>query len=215
LGFTDVDLAIFVVRVVKGDMDGLDLAAKVVEDEGILSYPTDTVYGLGCNPFSQNALERLNRVKGDRKKPLPVLVKALQDARRIADFSDKAVKLAARFWPGPLTIVLRAKTLVPRKLAPSGTIGVRSPKHAICLNLLGLCSGCLVGTSANRTGEVPATTADEVVSALGDRVDLIVDGGRAPLGVTSTVVDLSSDLNIVREGPISTEALLKCLRNDR
>ena len=202
------------VRVVKGDMDGLVLAAKVVEDGGILSYPTDTVYGLGCDPFAQNALERVIRVKGDRKKPLPVLVKGLHEVERIADFSGKAVKLATRFWPGPLTLVLKAKAVVPRVLAPSGTIGVRSPKHVTCLNLLDLCSGCLVGTSANRTGGVPATTAEEVVAALGDSIDLVVDGGRAPLGVASTVADLSSDLTIVREGPISREALLKCLRED-
>lgn len=215
MAITDFALAILVVRVVKGDMDGLVLSAKVVGDGGILSYPTDTVYGLGCNPFAQNALERVIKVKGDRKKPLPVLVKNLQDAQRIADFSEKAIKLATKFWPGSVTLVLKAKAVVPRLLAPFGTIGVRSPKHATCLSLLDLCSGCLVGTSANRTGRTPASTAEEVVAALGDSIDLIVDGGRAPLGVASTVVDLSSDFSIIREGPISREALLKCLRNDR
>ena len=203
------------VRLVKGDMEGLVLAAQVVRDGGILSYPTDTVYGLGCDPFAQPALERIIRVKGDRKKPLPVLVKALDEARRIADFSEQATILAAKFWPGPLTLVLKAKAAVPRVLAPSGTIGLRSPNHVTCLNLLDLCSGHLVGTSANRTGMDPATTAEQVVSELGNNVDLIVDGGRAPLGVASTVVDLSSDFAIIRQGPISREELQKCLRNGR
>jgi len=201
-----------VARVVKADMDGLMLAAKVVAEGGIISYPTDTVYGLGCDPFSSQAIGRVMKVKGDRKKPLPVLVKTLQDGLLIAEFTEKATKLAKRFWPGPLTIVLQAKTSVPSALAPSGTIGVRSPKHATCLSLIGLCSGRLVGTSANRTGQAPATTAEEAAVALGDTIDLVVDGGRTPLAVASTVIDLSSNFTLIREGPISREALLGCLR---
>jgi len=203
------------VHVVKADMDGLVLAAKLVAEGGIVSYPTDTVYGLGCDPFSEPALERVMKAKGDRKRPMPVLVKTLQDGLRIADFTEKAAKLAKRFWPGPLTMVLRAKTTLPKVLVPSGTIGVRSPKHVTCLNLIGLCSGYLVGTSANQTGKAPATTAEEVVTGLGDKIDLVIDGGRAPLGVASTVVNLSGNFTILREGPISREALLNCLRNGR
>ena len=204
-----------VVRVVKADMDGLVLAAKLIAEGGIVGYPTDTVYGLGCDPFSQRALGRVIEAKGDRKKPLPVLVKTFQDCLRIAEFQEKAARLANRFWPGPLTMVLKAKAIVPEGVAPSGTIGVRSPKHVTCLALVGLCSGYLVGTSANQTGKAPATTAEEVVAGLGDKIDLVVDGGRAPLGVSSTVVDLSSNFNVIREGPISREALLNCLRNGR
>ncbi len=203
------------VRVVKADMDGLELAAKLIADGGIIGYPTDTVYGLGCDPFSQHAVERVMEAKGDRKKPLPVLVKTVQDGQRIAEFPENAARLATRFWPGPLTIVLKAKTVVSKVLAPSGTIGVRSPKHVTCLNLLGLCSGYLVGTSANQTGKAPATTAEEVVTGLGEKIDLVVDGGRAPLGVSSTVIDLSSNFTVIREGPISRETLLNCLRSDR
>ena len=112
-------------------------------------------------------------------------------------------------------MVLRATAIVPRMLAPFGTIGVRSPKHDTCLSLLDLCSGYLVGTSANQTGKAPATTAEEVVTELGDKIDLIVDGGRAPLGVASTVVDLTDDFTVIREGPISRETLLSCLRNGK
>ena len=203
------------VRVVKADMDGLVLAAKLIAEGGIIGYPTDTVYGLGCDPFSQHAVERVMEAKGDRKKPLPVLVKTVQDGQRIAEFPEKAARLATRFWPGPLTMVLKAKPVVSKVLAPSGTIGVRSPKHVTCLNLLGLCSGYLVGTSANQTGKAPATTAEEVVTGLGEKIDLVVDGGRAPLGVSSTVIDLSSNFTVIREGPISRETLLNCLRSDR
>jgi L-threonylcarbamoyladenylate synthase len=198
---------------VKADIDGLAAASKIIAGGGIVSYPTETVYGLGCDPFAPYSIERVMRVKGNRKKPLPVLVKTLQDGQRIADFSEKAIKLAEKFWPGPLTMVLKAKTIVPSVLAPSGTVGVRSPKHPICLSLLGLCSGRLIGTSANQTGKTPATTAEEVVRDLGDRIDMVVDGGKTMLGVASTVIDLSSNFVVLREGPIPQEALLKCLRN--
>lgn len=208
-------LGTFLVRVVKADTDGLVLAAKLIAEGGIVSYPTDTVYGLGCDPFSQQALERVMNAKGDRRKPMPVLVKTLQDGLRIAEFPEKAAKLATRFWPGPLTMVLRAKASVPKVLVPLRTIGVRSPKHVTCLNLIGLCSGYLVGTSANQSGKAPARTAEEVVTGLGDKIDLVVDGGRAPLGVASTVIDLSSNFTVIREGPISREALLNCLRSDK
>jgi L-threonylcarbamoyladenylate synthase len=203
------------VRVVKADMDGLRVASEVVVQGGIVSYPTDTVYGLGCDPFTPSAIERVMKVKGNRKKPLPILVKTLQDGRRFAEFPERAVKLAQEFWPGPLTMVLRAKPIVPQLLAPSGTIGVRSPRHSTCLSLLGLCSGHLIGTSANRTGETPTTTAEEVVRDLGDRVDVVVDGGRTVLGVASTVIDLSSNFVLLREGPISSDALLTCIRDRR
>jgi len=193
-------------------MDGLTSASKVILEGGVVSYPTDTVYGLGCDPFNPTAIERVMSVKGDRKKPLPVLVKSLREAQRLVDFPEKAIKLVREFWPGPLTIVLKANAIVPQALAPSGTIGVRSPKHSTCLNLLSLCSGYLVGTSANRTGHAPATTPQEVAKELGELIDVVVDGGRTTLGVASTVIDLSNELVILREGPIPREALLKCLR---
>jgi L-threonylcarbamoyladenylate synthase len=200
------------VRVVKADVDGLIAASGIVAKGGIIAYPTDTVYGLGCNPFDQNAVRKLIAVKGQRRKPLPVLVKTLTDAEKVADLSEKAVILAGHYWPGPLTLVLKAKERVPALLAPEGSIGVRSPRHSTCLGLLGLCSGHLVGTSANKTGAAPATTAGEVVKGLGDQIDLVVDGGKTTLGVASTVVDARNSLVMLREGPISKEELLKCLR---
>lgn len=204
------------VRIVKADMEGLIVASNVVSEGGIISYPTDTVYGLGCNPFNRRAIERLIEAKERGADPLPVLVRNREEGERIADFSNKAITLANYYWPGPLTMVLKAKPIITSILAPRGTIGVRSPKHPACLSLLGLCSGLLVGTSANKTGEPPATTAEEVARKLGERIDIVVDGGKATLGVSSTVIDLSgSNLTLLREGPISREALLECLRTRR
>jgi L-threonylcarbamoyladenylate synthase len=206
-----------VVRVLPTNLEGLAIAAETIARGGIVGYPTDTVYGLGCDPFNSNAVNDTIRAKGGRSadKPLPVLVETIKAARRLVDFTDKALMLATTFWPGPLTVILRAKPTVPSILAPRGTVGVRSPNHSICLRLLGMCSGMLVGTSANKTGNPPATTARQVAQELGDQIDLVLDGGRRMLGVASTVVDLTRDLLIVREGPISRDEMLKCVRNSR
>jgi L-threonylcarbamoyladenylate synthase len=203
------------VRIVPINLDNLAAAAEVVANGGIVAYPTDTVYGLGCDPFNSQAVKAVLRAKGNRSKPLPVLVETLHAAELIVDFSDRALKVAAAFWPGPLTMVLRAKPTVPVILAPDKTVGVRSPKHAICLKLLGMCSGMLVGTSANKTGHSPATTAKEVAKELGDQIDLVLDGGRTMLGISSTVIDLTKGFRLLREGPISREELLKYVRKSR
>lgn len=207
---------VILVRILKADLDGLAIAASVVAKGGAICYPTDTVYGLGCDPINSSAVERVINVKGPRAKPMPVLVKSLESAETIAYMSEGARELAKKFWPGPLTIVVRAKDVLSSLLRPKGSVGVRSPDHAICQQLLGLCSGLLVGTSANVTGRPPATSAEEALQALGDRVDIIVDSGRSPLGVSSTVVDLTeNDLRILREGPINRQEILRCLRQER
>jgi len=204
---------ISVVRILPADLEGLAIAAETVARGGLVSYPTETVYGLGCDPFNSNAIRAAMSAKGKRiDKPFPVLVETVDAARQIAEFSDEALKLAARFWPGPLTLILIAKPKTNSVLAPHGTIGVRSPNHAICLRLLAMCSGLLVGTSANKTGHRPATTAMEVAEELGDELDLILDGGKTTLGVSSTVVDLTKGLRVIREGPISRDEMLSCLR---
>ena len=197
----------------RANLDGLTAAADVVRKGGLICYPTETVYGLGCDPFDASAVERSMRVKGPRAKPMPLLVKDLENAKRFAQVSVQATKLARRFWPGPLTIVLPALEVLPKILVPFGTVGLRSPNHAVCLNLLGLCSGALVGTSANLTGHSPAVSADQVVRELGDHVDLVLDGGTTPLGVASTVVDLTKPkLTILREGLIGKPEIMQCLR---
>jgi len=199
------------VRILRADPEGFEEAAAAVSNGKLVCYPTDTVYGIGCDPFNLKALEALIRAKGDRTKPLPILVRGLDEAEKIGRVSDKAKLLAEEFWPGPLTIILPSKNHIPVLVAPKGTIGVRSPNNAICLNLLTLCGGSLVGTSANLSGQTPATSANEAASRLGNHVDVILDGGRSKIGIASTVVDVSGDLIVLRKGPISREELLRCL----
>ena len=197
----------------KPDLEGLARAARTVAGGGVICYPTDTLYGLGCDPLNAGAVKRTMQVKGDRTKPMPVLVRDLDAAEKLAYVPDRAKRLAHIFWPGPLTMVLQARDVLPAILIPDMKVGIRSPKHAICLDLLGLCSGVLVGTSANLTGRLPATTAEDAFAQIGDRVDMILDGGKAPLGVASTVVDLTSPkLTVLREGPLDRSQLLRTLR---
>ena len=203
-------------KVLKADLDGIAEAAATVAKGGVVCYPTDTLYGLGCDPMNASAVGRTMDAKGRRTKPMPILVRSLVAAERFAYMPERARKLAQLFWPGPLTMVLQAREALPEILIPEGKVGVRSPKHHVCLKLLELCSGGLVGTSANLTGRPPATTAEEALSQLGDRVDLIIDGGRVPVGVASTVVDLTMPrFSLLREGPVSREEILDVLRSGK
>ena len=200
-------------RIVKADLEELAIAADTVGRGGVICYPTDTVYGLGCDPFNESAVKKAIAAKGKRTKAMPVLVSGITCAGRLVILSRAAKKLANVYWPGQLTMVLPARDQVPSVLAPQRTLGVRYPKHAICQQLLRLCSGCLVGTSANLTGKPPATSVTEIVEQLSDRVDVILDGGRATMGVASTIVDLTRDrFRILREGPISYAEILRSLR---
>jgi L-threonylcarbamoyladenylate synthase len=207
---------IALVRLLKANLEGLAAAAKVVAEGGLICFPTDTVYGLGCDPLNASAVGNVTKTKGGRIKAMPVLVKDLEAARVLAYVSDGARKLAEKFWPGPLTMVLRARDILPSILVPENTVGLRSPNHPVCLELLRLCSGHLVGTSANLTGNPPATTADGAMKMFGDSVELVLDGGRSPLGIASSVVDLTGEhLSILREGPIGRKQILRCLKHAR
>jgi L-threonylcarbamoyladenylate synthase len=144
---------------------------------------------------------------------MPVLVHGIADAEKIVTFSQAARKLAKRFWPGALSIILPAEQIVPPILAPERTLAVRSPKHMICQQLLTMSSGMLVGTSANLSGSPAATSAEQIVKQVIERVDLVIDGGRSPIGMSSTVVDLTKTrLEILRDGPVSKREIMRALR---
>ena len=197
----------------KSDLEGLVAASDAVRRGNLICYPTDTVYGLGCDPLNPDAVARVFAAKERHDRAMPVLVGNVSDAAELVDFSQSARRLVARFWPGSLTLVLPAKSVVPSILVPEGTLGVRAPKHAICQQLLGLCNGHLVGTSANLTGQAPATCAQEIAADLHDRVEVILDGGKSFAGVASTVVDMTQrHLEVLREGPIAKMEILRCIR---
>lgn len=197
-------------RILKAALGNIKVAAKIVNEGGLVVYPTETVYGLGCDPLNVDSVERLIRVKGQRHKPLPILACSLSDVGRIARLSELAKEISEKFWPGPLTLVL------PRKLLPnivtfgSPNIGVRIPRNDIALDLIRLSGGILVGTSANKTGAHPPSTAAEAYRQLKDEVDIILDSGITDLEVPSTVLDLTGEKpKILRQGAVRFEEIFQ------
>jgi L-threonylcarbamoyladenylate synthase len=191
-------------------------ASRKVKDGGLIVYPTDTVYGFGCDPFNPDAIKRVFDVKSERKKPLPILASDLEAVERIASLSEKARRIADTFWPGPLTIVVPKKPILPDLVTCRlNSVGVRVPGHDVALELIRLSDGVLTGTSANKTGQKPPLTAQEASKQIGSEVDLILNGGLAALGISSTVIDLTAPrLRILRKGPISLREITAVLSQE-
>ena len=185
-------------------------AIGILRNRGLVVYPTDTVYGLGANPLDAEAVRKVYWAKRRVGKPLPILVSSIDAVKRIAYVDEAALRLMERFWPGPLTIVLRARDIIPKEVTlGTGKVGVRMPNHKVALMLAEGLNGLIIGTSANISGKPSPKTIEEVIEQLGDRVDLILDAGPARMGIPSTVVDLIGNrLRIIREGPISYNELL-------
>jgi L-threonylcarbamoyladenylate synthase len=192
---------------------GIENAASIVMKGGIVAYPTDTVYGLGCDPSNSRAVKRVMAVKGKRRKPFPILVASQEVADRIAVMDPRAKLLASKFWPGPLTLVLKPRVRFPNSLTLGRkTIAVRCPDDQVALRLIERCGGLLTGTSANLTGRPPCTSARMVLRCLGDRIDAAVDGGRSPRRVGSTIVRIDRQrVMIVRQGPIRNGQVKRAL----
>jgi L-threonylcarbamoyladenylate synthase len=179
----------------------------------LVAFPTDTVYGLGALVQDPQAIDQLYAVKGrDTAKAIAVLLGYLDHLDQItANMSPVALRLAARYWPGPLTLVVTQQAGLPGNLSPLPTIGVRMPNHPVALGLLQQ-TGPLAVTSANLSGQPSASNAQEVYAQLAGRIPLILDGGRTPGGLPSTVVDCTGpELVILRQGPLSLEDLQAAL----
>ncbi len=193
-------------------------AAILVLKGGVIAYPTDTVYGLGCDPFNKQAVKKLTKAKGREAKPLPILVSSIRNAFRLGIFDERAKILAEKFWPGQLTIVVRKKPTVHRTVTMGrNSVGIRLPDNPKLRKLIERCGGALVGTSANISGRPACKTAKAVASELGAYTDLILDGGRSPSQSGSTVIDLSSPrkVRVLRTGRISEAHIKRVLREGR
>ena len=186
---------------------------RVLAGNGVIVYPTDTFYGLGADCFSQPALRRIFEIKKrPGSKGLPVLVSDLEMAKGLAaELGPDFQSLASRFWPGPLTIVLKAAPHLPPELVGAGrTIGIRFPAVAWLQDLIRESAVPLVTTSANISGQGEIESAEEVKRVFKGNVDLIVDGGNTHGGKPSTVIDLTGDKPVlVREGAIAKKELGK------
>ena len=178
--------------------------ARIVRDGGVIAMPTDSFYALGASAFNEQAVHRVCAIKGRREeKPILVLIadRSQLDAL-VSCVPPAAAVLMERFWPGPLTIVLPASPRLPAALtAGTGTVGVRLPALSCLVKLLHV-TGPLTGTSANRSGALPARSAREIEQSLGEDVELILDGGPMTATLPSTVVEATDTVRVIREGPI-------------
>lgn len=194
-------------------------AVQVLRAGGLVAFPTDTVYGVGALAWDAVAVDRLYLAKlRPRDKAIPLLVASIDDLQPAAglvkdELPPAAWLLAARFWPGPLTLIVpRGPRVSDTVAAGLDTVGVRVPDHPVTLALLRALAAPLAATSANVSGYGDALTADEVLAGLAGRVDLLLDGGRCPGGVASTVVDVTSlPPRLLRLGPISAAQIDEAL----
>ena len=195
----------------------IERGVSILKQGGLVAFPTDTVYGLGACANLSPAVERVYRMKGrPQNMALPLL---LADTSQISEVAQSvppiAWLLANNFLPGALTLVLPKSSSVPDIITAGGkTVAVRIPAHPVPVALAKSLGTPIVGTSANLSGEPSALTAEEVYSQFGDKIDLVIEGGRCPGGIESTVVDVTGETPVVlREGAISREELKKVCGN--
>ena len=190
-------------------------ALEILQSGGLIAFPTDTVYGVGALAFDGKAVESIYAAK-DRpvEKAIPILIGDPEHLEKIGtNIPNAARRLASRFWPGALTILVPKREDLPEAVSANSTVGVRVPDHDVARALL-RAAGPMAVTSANISGAQSPVTAQDVHEQLEGRIALIIDGGRTPGGVASTLVDCTAaELKILREGPITLEELHSALND--
>jgi L-threonylcarbamoyladenylate synthase len=206
-------------KVLPAGEEAIGVAARILAWDGLVAFPTDTVYGVGAHAFQPDAVERIYVAKiRPRDKAIPILLAQADDLALIAEgITETAWLLAERFWPGGLTLVLPKRASVPNVVSAGGpTVAVRVPDHPLPLALMAALRAPLAATSANISGHPSPVTAQEVETELGGRIELILDGGQCPGGVPSTVLDLTTDPPaVLRAGAIAVEEIKAALAKQR
>jgi len=197
------------------NLAALPAAWEALRSGEVVAFPTDTVYGVGCDLWKPKAIERLYWAKlRPRNMAVPVLISGPEHvAQVVRELSTFSMLLMERFWPGALTLIVPRLPQVPDLLCDGGpTIAVRMPDHLLALRLIEGMGGALAATSANLSGQPPATTAAQALAQLSGRVAVILDGGECPGGVPSSIIDLVADPpRLLRQGHLSYEALCEVL----
>ena len=197
--------------------DLISYAAERIRAGQVVGVPTDTFYGLAVDPLNLRAVDRVYEIKSrSRHKPLSLIVESVDQVEDLAEpLSSDFYALARKFWPGPLTIIVKASSRLPLKVtANTGNVALRVPQAEIPVALVRKVGSPITATSANLSGLSECTTAESVRLQLGDRLPLIVDGGSTPRTVASTIVDLSNEeigWRVIREGAISMDQLTEVL----
>ena len=195
--------------------ESIQKAGTAIQNGGLVVYPTDTVYGLGCDPFNEGAVGKLTSVKQRNKGSLPVLVDTLEKARELGEIKGDAETLALSFWPGPLTIVVPSNVEFPLQVVgPERMIGLRIPRREDTLELISKSGGSVVGTSANVSGTQSLRQAEDVLKTFEGKVDVVLDGGSLSTSGESTVVrSIEAGVQILREGAISRAEITAALKS--
>jgi L-threonylcarbamoyladenylate synthase len=197
------------------DAQTIAAAVDVLRRGGIVAYPTDTLYGLAVDPHSDRAVDRVFAVKArDRSAAVALIAADVLQAQQAGTFGASELALARAFWPGPLTIVVPAAPSLSKRLSGDlDTVGVRVPAHAVARALAGAFGSCITATSANVSGGPPAMTADEVAAALREKIDAVLDGGPAPGGPPSTIVEFAENRPVLRRsGAVAWDRVLESLQ---
>ena len=198
-------------QILAPDADGVQRAVALLRAAELVAFPTETVYGLGGDAMSDLAVARIYEAKGrPRFNPLIAHVSDMAMARRLAVFDDRAEALAARFWPGPLTLVLPLRDdacLSPYVTAELPTVAIRLPAHPVARALIAAFGGPLAAPSANPSGRVSPTRADHVVDGLQGRIAAVIDGGACEVGVESTILGLFNRTELLRPGGVTVEEI--------
>jgi L-threonylcarbamoyladenylate synthase len=192
----------------------IDQAAGLLWSGGVVAFPTDTLYGLAADPRRDDAVERLFALKGRRPDAaVPLIAADVDQALQAGEFGTQELWLARAFWPGPLSIVVRARTPISRAALGGGTtVAIRVPAHGVARQLAAAFAFAITATSANASGQPPAETAADVAQAV-PNVDMILDGGRVTGGPPSTIVRFENGaVTLVRAGAIAWDRVLKSLQ---
>jgi len=190
-------------------------AAAAIRAGKVVAIPTDTVYGLAADPFQPQAVRKLFRLKGrPQNKPILLLVESRRQVEMLAARLPEAfAPIAAKFWPGPVTVILPAAAHVPEGItASTGTVAIRMPGSVLTRRLIRAAGRPVTGTSANRSGRAPARSAEQVRRQFPRGLGFILDGGPAASELPSTIVDLTGAPRIIREGAVAGSAVLACCR---
>jgi len=190
--------------------EGIEKASQIVSQGGIVIFPTDTVYGIGCNPYNKESVEKIYKIKSrEIMKPLPVLTYSIETAEKIVEFDQFTKKIVKKFWPGPLTVILKVTDKkIKESLNLENKIAIRVPDHKCTLELLKKCN-FLVGTSANISGDLPYTDPEECLKNL-ENYDIFVDGGIITSKGESTIIEIENEqIKIIREGSLTEDEILQ------
>ncbi len=205
-----------VLNVIQHDLEAIKEAARIVREGGLVAFPTETVYGLAAHAFNEEAVCRLLEVKGRaRGNPLTLHLASVGGVESLVEeIPEGARRLMERFWPGPLTIILKkSASVLPVVTAGLSTVGLRVPDHPVALDFIRFAGVPVVGTSANRAGRPSPTKAEHVIQDLKDLIDAVLDAGETRTGIESTVIDFSGEHpRILRPGVITRaeiEAVIK------